>query len=751
MKTVSFFAILSLLRAYRLDERSTALLTDDQVVDNRIPFPKGLDFTKLYCHDSLPASAPVPTAHATFTTSSVLPTSLTKCTLDSDCTISTHPFCVESFCRECRSSSDCTDPSALFCNHDTQYTCSSCQSDSDCGSAEQSKICRAVESRKKCVPCSSNSVPENAILSSDSHCASWRCPENQMKTPDGSSCTTCPICQDGQFLIPGEFFALSTPTFFYPKCDPISIDAKCIDCPSTVCASSLTPSFDHRDDPNVGYLPSTYPCNAFKCNPGWYLDKTVNQCRLCQLQSCEAGKFLSGCGGSSSGTCIDCPPQMVSIGTPFVDPKSLTFPISNPKEVCRPKCSDGFYLSRTSPSSPWQCANCNPTVCSPGTFLSGCGPGENPGQCLPCASAPPAGWFWTPNDYSCGISKCTTCAAGSALVDCGGPNAGFCSPCPFSLPAKADSWTIEFDNVTMTNDSCAFTCGNGFYRNRDQCLPCQTCPIGKFLQGCTGRSPGRCFDCPAISPSEFFLSPSSCKSAPCPKGNDICKPGEYLSNCGGVSSGTCTLCESPLPPEGDHWLIPSEISCDFTCKPDYFPSLDKTGTKRQCLACSERTCPLGTRLVGCSNEAPGTCEACPPLPNQSSFYQSDCVISDCSSITCRSGEILVGCGGVNQGKCTRCDSMKPLPPNAHGWLTSDNQCTPQCEPGFYLNSEKTECVECSLSFCRPGYVLSDCGNSNPGRCVPCDSTSVGQCFAGPGTVLGDTSSCTFTPCPNRQI
>ena len=342
MKTVSFFALLSLVRAYRLDEKSTALLTDEQIVDNRLPFPKGLDFTKLYCHDSLPASAPVPTAHATFTTSSVLPTSLTKCTLDSDCTISTHPFCVESFCRECRSSSDCTDPSALFCNHDTQYTCSSCQSDSDCGSAEQSKICRAVESRKKCVPCSSNSVPENAILSSDSHCASWRCPENQMKTPDGSSCTTCPICQDGQFLIPGEFFALSTPTFFYPKCDPISIDAKCIDCPSTVCASSLTPSFDHRDDPNVGYLPSTYPCNAFKCNPGWYLDKTVNQCRLCQLQSCEAGKFLSGCGGSSSGTCIDCPPQMVSIGTPFVDPKSLTFPISNPKEVCRPKCSDGF-------------------------------------------------------------------------------------------------------------------------------------------------------------------------------------------------------------------------------------------------------------------------------------------------------------------------------------------------------------------------------------------------------------------------
>ena len=739
-----------------MDEKLTTLLTDNPPpVDNRVPYPKGLDFSNLYCHDTLPSAAPIPTAAALPTVAPPpLPTSLSQCVSDTDCIGSlTQPFCVDSSCRECRSLSDCADPSAKFCNRETQYTCSSCQADSDCG-VESSQICRSIESqknRKTCVPCSANIPPKFAILTSPTHCASWKCPENQMVTPDGNSCTPCPACKDGQFLIPGEFFTVSTPPVFYPQCDAVSVNAKCIDCPSNVCASPLSPSFDYSRDPDVGHLPPSYPCGAFKCNPGWFLDKNLNQCRLCQLQSCEAGKFLNGCGGASPGTCLECPPQLVATGTPFIDPKSLNSPITNPSDVCRPKCSSGFFLSRTSPSTPWQCANCDPSVCPPGTFLSGCGPGENPGQCLPCASAPPPNWFWTPNNHTCAISQCTTCGAGSALIDCGGPNAGSCAPCPFPLPTKATAWTIEFDNVTMTNDSCAFNCGDGSFRKRDDCVTCKSCPIGEYLEGCTGRSPGHCKACPAIGETNYFISPSSCKSSACPQKNEPCQPGEFLSHCGGGSPGTCTACNFPLPPEAERWLIPSDLTCDFECKPNFFPSIDTTTNQRQCIACSQTHCPIGTRLVGCSNMSPGTCEPCPTLQKKDSFYQAECEITDCSSITCGPGEILLGCGGVHRGTCTACDSVRPLPANAHDWLISKNECIPDCKEGFYLNSEKSQCVECSLSFCRPGYVLTECSNSNPGRCVPCESLPAGQCFTGPGTELGAPGSCSVGPCRNQQL
>jgi len=748
---IIFSLIFAVVSGFRTFEKSTLSLTEDSPLDNRLPFPQGLDITKLYCYDTLPDTPSIPalSVGSVVSTGSVL-TSLNACAVDADCS-SQQPFCVTGFCRECRSSSDCADPGTKFCSIETSFICSYCETDSDCG--DSGKLCRAVSGatldRKTCITCTSEIPPEGAILSSTSNCGSWKCPDNEMIGTDGS-CTKCPTCRDGQFLIPGEFFSFSKPQFFFPTCSS-SHNAKCIDCPTNPCASILSPSFDHSAEPDVGFLPPAYPCNAFKCNPGWYLDTTLNQCRLCQVLSCESGKFLNGCGGSSPGTCIDCPHQMVPSGTPFIDPKSLPQTLSDPKDVCRPQCSSGYFLTRTSLSTPWQCGNCNPTTCPPGTFLSGCGPGENPGECLPCASNPPAGWFWTPNHYACGITKCTTCEAGSALVGCGGSSAGTCSACLTPLPANAVAWTTEFDQLTMSNDTCSFNCASGYYRSGDECAKCQNCPIGQFIQGCGGRSPGHCIDCSAIGPSEYFLpsSNTTCLSAKCADTNEQCQPGQFLSSCGGTSGGTCESCGFALPPQADDWLLSSTMKCDFECKTDFYPSLN--GTNRICIACSDqaKTCPIGTQLIGCSNKSPGTCQPCPPLPDKNSFYGPNCSAITCSPSSCGDGYLLVGCGGTSAGTCISCDSISGSLPNSSGWVLTDNTCTPKCSAGFYLGSDKTACIECSLTFCRPGYVLSDCGGSNPGRCIPCDLSPLGLCYTGPGGVLGATNSCSTGPCPQQ--
>ena len=742
-----FLFFLPLTAGLRREQSAQSALATLVAVQNdtRLPFPKELDFSRLYCFgDSLPV-APIRAAARLAVEGSLVEEA--GCGSHGDCVENGFKkFCISGQCRECRYASDCGNPDLVFCSSDTDFTCAECADDSGCENSAK-KVCRFVKdlnlgARKRCVDCPH--VPVSGLLDSTSACA-WSCRGNSMVGTEGD-CEPCPMCGQSEMLIPASEFSLATPTSFFPTCYG-STNPKCVKCPGSdnECATQLTPTLNWEGRTDVGFLPQEFPCRAFTCKQDWFLDKDLNQCRKCDYRACGIGKFLSGCNQASPGECIECPIQTgVAEGTPFIDPQDLRYPVTSPLDVCKPSCPANTRLFRALPSYPWTCATCElANSCPIGFFFSGCGPDESSGSCSECASQPPAGSFWAPN---CKVNVCdpTACKPGTLLVGCGGSSAGRCEPCPNELPTNAFRYEARFDEVTMTTTTCGVKCGDGFFRTSpdggltEECTPCDpsVCGLGKRLTGCGGTERGICTDCPPIGKTDFFTPSSSsvCSSLAC--ASQKCPPGQLRSGCGRLSAGECVSC-GDLPAGATGW----STGCDVDCKSGFY----KGGTGL-CIACSSSACSLGQRLENCGGLNPGSCTSCPAIPDSAYWVpnpSSPCTSELCSNRKCPPSQFAKNCGQSKPGDCTSCPD---LPVNATGWSVANNACTAQCGSQFFADAAGA-CIPCDLGMCAVGFVLAGCGGTQLGHCVPCNPLAdPSLCFLSHGNLVDDKTSCPTTTC-----
>ena len=717
-------------------------------LDSRKPFLANIDYNRLYCFDS---AASAPSSLIASTTATVV-----SCRASTDCPAAT-PFCMSNVCRECRYASDCPPATSFMwtqnvCSEDTTYACSECTKDTDC---VNSKICRGVSDpfgidRKRCVSCSADSVPEDAVMRSAGSC-DWFCADpTDMIGPDGK-CSPGPQCLDGQMLIPTEDFALSTPRSFFSSTS-MANNPRCVNCPAinNPCASLLSPTTNWAGTVGVGFLPPQYACGTFKCKSDWWLDTSINQCRQCDYRSCPSGQQLVGCGVATAGTCQGCTGP-----GPFINPRDLSYSISTSIDACKPQCNDNQVLVRTNATTPWICQVCGGNeVCPPGYMFSGCG-GPNPGQCLQCAPMPPPGSFWS--GPGCSVSVCdpSVCLPGQRLVGCGGSAAGQCQPCPASLPANAVSYSLVYDEETLSRDTCGVTCASGYFARRSpsdvsvyECVQCDpsVCAASQTLIGCGGTQPGTCQSCPVPNPGLYIAGPG-CTTSQCPLDSSVCSAGQKFYGCGGTNAGACIAC-GPLPNGASAWVPTSpgsDLWCDFNCQPGFYSNVT-FGFKTcvDCNAIAATTCAVGQVLTGCSATSPGVCRSCAPV-NETTYWTggTNCTTGSCLARGCAPGAIALGCGLTSAGTCTSCSALNSLPQLASGWIAINNQCLPVCQAGAYRTPAGT-CQVCDLTRCANGFVLSGCGDTSMGQCVACTN---GQCYAGFGLTLSDTTSCPTAQCP----
>ena len=779
------------------------------VVDSRLPFPSDLDWDRIYCFGESVPVAPVAVAaqmalraqlqfieqkrtkhtrHRTISTdfletgvvvaSDFLQTGVTSCLSAGDCVgVLVGKFCVAGTCRECSQLSDCPVGNSRVCSSDTQYTCSACGTDTDCGPGG---ICRFVAdlnlSRKRCFTnCGGLNIPVSAVMNSTSGC-DWRCPVGQTLGP--TDCVACTTCADGQMYVPAAEFSMSQPNSFYPNCPTEA--SKCVSCPGKAnsCAVQLSPSVDWSGRADVGRLGPQYPCGVFECKPDWYLDRSLNQCRQCDYRSCPTGQFLNGCGAANPGTCIPCQANSgVSTNTPYIDPKDVRFVVKVPLDACKPSCLTGMRLSRAFPTYPFTCTFCNnQDACPLGSYYFGCGPDETEGACVPCAMAtPPSGSYWA---VGCTVSACdfSVCPPGLVLDGCGGSSPGKCVSCP-ALPENAANFASVLDKAAMKTDTCHIVCNFGFYRvvSPDSglvvCGKCDpsVCPIGTSLIGCTDNSPGVCAQCLFVPKSFYVPGSNVCETQTCASLPE-CAPGSHLEGCGGVSSGSCVSC-GPLPLGAASWTS----GCSVSCASDYFR--DEAG---RCVACADLSlgCAMGARLDGCGPSSAGTCVACPEIPSDmywtktpvpvspgvigvtttitetaaenttertdgTNVFMNDasCKTDFCANRVCEAGSVALGCGQADPGVCTPCGV---LPLSGTEWTIQNNKCILHCLDDFY-SIDQTKCVPCDSSGCEIGQYLSQCAKDQPGGCQPC--TPTGRCFVSSGQVNDDPDSCAVSDCP----
>ena len=165
--------------------------------------------------------------------------------------------------------------------------------------------------------------------------------------------------------------------------------------------------------------------------------------------TCEDGKYLSGCGGGSSGSCkpcAGCQAGQYRTGCSGTSAGECT------------SCGAGKYKTSSGSEA---CSEC--TTCPAGKVSSGCG-GSLEGECTTSSVE------CEPGQYASGstCTPCGGCEAGKYRSACSGTSGGTCE-----------------------------TCGAGQYKTAagsGACKACadSSCPAGQTRSGCGGSSEGTC-------------------------------------------------------------------------------------------------------------------------------------------------------------------------------------------------------------------------------------------------------------------
>ena len=228
------------------------------------------------------------------------------------------------------------------------------------------------------------------------------------------TCTNCTNAQVGYYYSGngGQSNLCSTTAcscsngYYNPTCANAT-SGTCIPLPNTpgFYYTSTTNWVTITQLPITSCTPPAYNVGSSSTNPG----ACTGNCTL-NAQSCLAGQYLSGCGGTSAGTCQTCQ------NTPPTGQEWTTNGGVNPygcgNSSCLYSCNAGYYISGCSlsppnpqcvacinsptpnvtyfRSGPWYSSTCPVTSCTPncltGQYLFGCGSAANPGSPGTCVS-----------------------------------------------------------------------------------------------------------------------------------------------------------------------------------------------------------------------------------------------------------------------------------------------------------------------------------------------------------------------------
>ena len=496
-------------------------------------------------------------------------------------------------------------------------------------------------------------------------------PSTKYRDGVNASVTTCRDCEacskEGQFRYGCTRFSggscVACPAAKYQ--DQVGgADTKCKACESCGSGAAYNPTCGGS---------SKGECIPLQCAEGQYVDQAkvqdsgglVDGCTVCE--SCDFGKERTGCGGNSTGTCIQCQEGMF---------KDSGLESSNGKEWWK------------------KCERCK--GCEAGYERKSCGD-TNSGTCSPC----PVGKY--KSSYSGEISAelkcgdCTQCAAGKYRVGCGNDIPGTCERCPpGQYKTDVGKWNDTCEkcktcpkgqermSCTLTSAGQCRDCQTGFYKlvaGTTMCEPCSSCGEGAVRLDCGGSYSGQC-----ESPKQGEYKNTTGEWNTTARSCDPCDQGTHRSECGGSSPGSCKTCV------GGRFKL-SKGSWDSTCE-------DFQGCKK------------GLYRTNTSVISVGACTPCPAGRYKDTEGSWNTKCSECSY--CGEKQRSQGCGGANRGQCSHCTVGKYNDVKSGPWHTACKLC----DEGHF-------CSEGAMKLCPPGRYSSVPGGE---ECRDCSAGSFGVAY-----------------------
>lgn len=604
-------------------------------------------------------------------------------------------------CQACNPSSCQANHYLVGCGGLSAGTCTACPG---CPINQERIGCSKTFSQGSCNPCGSAEYKDTDTNAACQSCPG--CPAGQYNTV----CQTCAPTESG-------FFSTSTAYGGQVNCMMSTTAASCtpgqelIGCGGSSAGSCINCGSEEFN-PIAGGGQCT-PCSS-ACTSDQYesiscTTTTNRECTNCM--SCGIGQYRSGCGGTSPGSCENCPSGQYNDGS------------SNSGCIaCTPACGSGYYETGA-------CTSTTNRVCSACTS--------------PCGSG-----FWESTACTATTNRvctaCLLCPPGSTMTGCSGSSAGVCKADPGY--SGGDIGGFDATNYNSLNCATPGTCGSyqacspGTYKTNSgnfPCEPCPTCLENQYLSACHPISGGVCQSCPggyssppgSLQSSDCTLclestieNPTSCDNlCQAPAGYVISSDGNLLK-CpeGSYNSGTtfltCTAC-----PAGKTSKPGATAESDCECKKGFFLS-SSTST---CEACQP-----GTYKEFHGNHA---CEDCPDastslhsgaddivdclcLPDYEPDWRGDCQPCSGSSVKHSTGDEL----------CITCAANQTLSPDLphqqssclcdEGFTGTHTGCTP-CPQGSYKDTKgSTDCISCAGHATTPTAAstnISQCACEGP--------------------------------------
>eukprot|EP00817_Percolomonadidae_sp_ATCC50343_P000313 CAMPEP_0117425514 /NCGR_PEP_ID=MMETSP0758-20121206/5783_1 /TAXON_ID=63605 /ORGANISM="Percolomonas cosmopolitus, Strain AE-1 (ATCC 50343)" /LENGTH=973 /DNA_ID=CAMNT_0005210069 /DNA_START=1566 /DNA_END=4482 /DNA_ORIENTATION=+ len=340
------------------------------------------------------------------------------------------------------------------------------------------------------------------------------------------------------------------------------------------------------------------------------------------------------------------------------------------------ECPEGTYQPIEGANSSSLCIKC------PAGYYSTKKGAINNAQCIPC----PLGYYSTAIGATTNTT-CLECPTGTYAIlypflydnPNGLGNETSCRACP----------TGTFNNQTMQT-SCT-NCIYSTYADQLSTINCKPCPSTYNTLSLASHNASQCVGCP---PGKYSRGIHGCTSCPIGTASAVTTPGE-IEKCVACVTGeytnhtntnVCYVC-----PDGSY--SPNNTVC-YPCDSGYY---SPTSHHTSCLSCTPGT--YAEKLSG-SNK----CIDCPAgyyQPNYTAIWFQDCIVCPDGYISKKGAPI--------------CD---------------------KCDPGFYMNKERTRCVQCptgtftnatvnpSIEYCLLCPTGTYAPNKNSSACLICDE---GEC------------------------
>ena len=480
-------------------------------------------------------------------------------------------------------------------------------------------------------------------------------------------------------------------------------------------------------------------CATINCPAGSYF--LGGACIACPTSSCGIGQYLSGCTGTSSGSCVAC-----------TDIPGGAY----------------YYTSNGGLSNACGYSACS--VCSLGFQLSGCG-GTNAGSCQACSDPGTGNYLATAG--SCAATACpTTCSSTyGQYSSCGGTSVGGCMWCvgagPYSfyikyggygaavcsavispagnyrsilypraphamtLPSTATTIGTTFTYIGTINSQPEYFGSNWYLWWWDNLWLFDT--SSALVGGSSALKFGPKFDAYSHTSGELYLTEPLLDVATSLTWYLPCASGTYAS-AGGMSS--CTLCGVGA------YASAQQLTACSLCAIGYYT---QTAGAATCAACS-----AGSYV---SLQGASACALCATGSYSTATGVSTCVACATSTYASRSG--LTVCAACIAGTYADVVGYSACKTCASGLasLAGASVCT-QCSPGTYTASNHT-CVLCSPGTYMPYYGYASCtpcqstvnfiATSGATVCTPCSVVACGVGYQAIACTRTADAYCTLCP------